>query len=839
MKKVLPLSLAIATSLGLGATSRADDQVEAVDRPDSATPNRHYIGNRPPLLSSQFVELPVGAVQPKGWVRIYLERQREGLTGHLGEISVWLQKQDNAWLSKDGKGKYGWEELPYWLKGYGDLGYILNEPKIIAETKIWIEGALNSQRADGDFGPDQRFDDDGTRDYWANMIMLFCLQSYYSHTEDPRVLELMTKYFRHLSTVPDNKLLTHYWQKMRGGDNIYSIYWLYNRTGEKWLLDVATKIHRVTANWKKQNDLPNWHNVNIAQAFREPATYYLQTNDPTDLKATYDNFHLVREKYGQVPGGMYGGDENCRVGYDDPHQGVETCGMVEQMLSDEMLMRITGDSFWGDHCEEVAFNSYPAAVMPDFKALRYLTAPNMVLSDAENHHPGIDNSGPFLMMNPFSSRCCQHNHSHGWPYFSESLWMATPDNGLCAAIYSPNEVSAKVADGTTVKIVEETKYPFEDTLKFTVQMPKSVEFPLYFRIPKWCANPKVAINGKDVEAQAKPGQYLRIKRTWTANDTVTLTLPMRLEVKRWAKNHQSASVSYGPLTYSLEIGEVYDRVDSTKTAIADSGWQKGADTSKWPSFLIKPTTAWNYGLVIDEANPEKSFAVEKREWPANGFPFTPDAVPIAIKATGRKIPNWTMDQHGLCGSLQDSPVKSNEPEEKINLIPMSAARLRIASFPVIGKDGSGHEWVAPKLPKKPAFKVTASHVHDSLDAVSDDLEPSSSADESFPRFTWWDHCGSSEWIQADFDKPRSISEVSVYWFDDTGKGRCRVPKSWKLLFKDGDKWKPVTNGQGFGVDKDRPNSAKFDSVKTSALRIEAQLQPDMSGGIHEWRVGSK
>ena len=185
-----------------------------------------------------------------------------------------------------------------------------------------------------------------------------------------------------------------------------------------------------------KDDLPNWHNVNIAECFREPAEHYLQTHDDAELQATYADFKEVRKRYGQVPGGMFGGDENCRPGYTDPRQAIETCGMVEQMLSDELLMQISGDPFWADNCENVAFNTYPAALTPDLRALRYLTAPNMVVSDAKNHAPGMQNGGPFLMMNPFSSRCCQHNHSMGWPYFDKHLWLATPDNGLCAAVYS-------------------------------------------------------------------------------------------------------------------------------------------------------------------------------------------------------------------------------------------------------------------------------------------------------------------------------------------------------------------------------------------------------------------
>ena len=244
--------------------------VTVVDGPDVARTNSFYVSNRAPLEASRFIGLPVGSVEPHGWLREFLERQREGLTGHLGEISAWLQKDDNAWLSKDGKGKYGWEELPYWLKGYIELAYIFNDPKMIAESNTWIEGALASQRPNGDFGPDQRFDD-GSRDYWANMIMMFCLESYYEHTHDPRVVELMTKYFKYQLTVPDDQMLTHYWQKMRGGDNLYSIYWLYNRTGDPGLLKLADKIHRCTANWEMKDTLPNWHNVNIAECFREPA----------------------------------------------------------------------------------------------------------------------------------------------------------------------------------------------------------------------------------------------------------------------------------------------------------------------------------------------------------------------------------------------------------------------------------------------------------------------------------------------------------------------------------------------------------------------------------------
>lgn len=156
---------------------------------------------------------------------------------------------------------------------------------------------------------------------------------------------------------------------------------------------------------------------------------------------------------------------------------------------------------------------------------------------------------------------------------------------------------------------------------------------------------------------------------------------MELQVKTWEKNSNSFSVSYGPLTYSLLIGEDYIRKESDETAIWDSKWQEGVDTKKWPSWEVRPTTDWNYTLVLDKDNPAASLEVEERPWPENDFPFTPDNVPVLIKAKGKQIPQWTLDQYGLVGELKDLPASSDQPVTDVTLIPMGAARLRITAFP--------------------------------------------------------------------------------------------------------------------------------------------------------------
>lgn len=657
-------------------------KVSSLQSPPVVTRNSFYISNKEPLLPQAFIKLPVTSFKPGGWLRKMLELQRNGLTGHLGEISIWLSKRDNAWLNKEGKGEYGWEELPYWLKGYANIGYVLQDEDMIRQSKFWIDAVLNNQRDNGDFGPAVE-KGAGKRDLWTNMPMLWCLQSYYEYSNDQRVLNFMSKYFKWELSLPDSLFLEDYWEKSRGGDNLYSVYWLYNHTGEKYLLDLAKKIDKNTADWRQKNNLPNWHNVNIAQSFREPAEYYLLSRNTKDLTASYNDFKLVRQIYGQVPGGMFGADENARKGYDDPRQATETCGFVEQMTSDQMLLRYTGDAFWADNCEDIAFNSFPAAFMPDYKALRYLTAPNMIISDSKNHHPGIDNSGPFLMMNPFSSRCCQHNHAAGWVYYAENAWMATPDNGLAAQLYTEGAVTAKVGNGTDIRIIETTKYPFDETVAFTVRTSKAVAFPLYFRIPSWCSDPVLRINGKRVSVNVRPGSYIQVSNKWKDGDQITLQLPMKLMVRRWEKNKNSVSINYGPLTFSLKIDENYIKQDSKETAIGDSRWQEGADPEKWPSYEIQPASAWNYGLVINNQHPQTNFTVIHRSWPADNNPFTNAAAPILLKATGVKIPDWKIDQYGLVAVLPKSPVAVKGEKEPITLVPMGGARLRISSFPVI------------------------------------------------------------------------------------------------------------------------------------------------------------
>jgi Beta-L-arabinofuranosidase, GH127 catalytic domain/Beta-L-arabinofuranosidase, GH127 middle domain/F5/8 type C domain len=821
--RTLLCSLPFATAVLLASSLRAD--VRVVSRPDTEPANRFYPGNHAPLLPSPLLKLPVGTVRPEGWLRKQLELQGAGFHGHLTEISKFLRKEKNAWLDPKGQGSSGWEEVPYWLKGFGDCAYLLENQDQIKEAKIWIEGALASQREDGFFGPRGQGakstvgSTKGKYDLWPNMIMLDCLQSYYEYSGDKRVVDLMEKYFQWELAVPEKDFLPPYWQQQRAGDNLWSVYWLYARTGEAWLLKLADKIYRHTANWT--DGVPNWHNVNMSQAFGGPTFFYPQSKNPKHLEASERNYQTIRRLFGQVPGGMFGGDENCRPGYVGPRQAIETCGMVEMMYSDERLIEVTGNLAWADRCEDVAFNSLPAALTADLKALRYLTAPNLVLSDKASKAPELQNGGPMLFMNPYYHRCCQHNFGHGWPYFTEHLWMATPGQGLAAVFYGPSRVTAQVGDGAKVTMTEQTHYPFEDEIEFVLATPRLVTFPLYLRVPGWSREAGLTINGDGQTLQTHPLEYIRIDRAWADGDRVRLRLPMEISLRTWATNQNSVSVDRGPLTYSLKIGEKYVR-------------EGGTDA--WPAWEIHPTTPWNYGLILDAKEPANSFQVVRRPWPSSDMPFTIDGTPLELAARGKRIPQWQLDPLGLVGKLQPSPVRSDQPAEDIRLIPMGAARLRIASFPVIGEGPTAHVWTAAPAPLP--YHASASHCNgsDTVLALMDRRLPERSSDQSLPRFTWWNHKGSTEWVQYDFESPRRVSGVEVYWFDDTPKGGCGLPQSWRILYREDGQWKGVSHAQGGGLDRDQFNPLRFDPVQTAGLRLEVQLQPDLSGGILEWKV---
>ncbi|MBC8142197.1 MAG: glycoside hydrolase family 127 protein [Armatimonadetes bacterium] len=824
MKRRDFLKTGLATAAVIRKPAEADASVVRT-APVATTnvPGGYYTPNRAPLAPNPFLKLPVGSIKPKGWLAHQLTLEVNGLCGRYSEVSEYLKYEKNGWVDPAHSG--GWEELSYWLRGYADLGYVTGDPDTIALANKWIRGIIANQQPDGWFGPKEaRTSLDGGPDFWPHMPVLSAICSYHEMYNDPKVLPFLTNFFKLQNEQPVSQFGKG-WGGYRWGDNLEIIYWLYNRTGDAFLLDLARKAHEGSFNWTSGE--PNLHNVNFTQGFREPAQFGLLDKDPKYLKATERLYAQVMGEWGQMAGGGFAGDENCRPGYRDPRQGFETCGIAEYMLSFQILTRLSGNPKWMDRCEDLAFNMLPASLDPEQKSIHYVTSMNAVQLD--NAVKGDDFQNGFAMQaykpGIRDYRCCPHNYGMAWPYYAENLWQATADKGLAATLYAASTVSAKVGDGTTVTIAQETEYPFGDTVQLSVTSPKAVAFPLYLRIPGWCDAATVQVNNKPVVVKAKADSFLVVNRTWKTGDKITLRLPMRIRVRRWTTNQNSVSVDRGALSYSLAIGERWDRYGGTE---------------RWPEYAVYAQTPWNYGLILDAVSPAQSFTVLKKTGTVAVNPFTHATVPIELRAKAKKIPNWKTDALDVVSVLQPSPVLSSEPTETVRLIPMGAARLRITSFPTIGTGADAHEWTEPDN-----TLATASHNSDTiaamtnaLGAMSDPSEPKASNDLVTRRFTWWDHKGTAEWVQCSLPKPKTISSVSVYWFDDSGTGQCRVPQSWRLVYKNGDAadWKPVSSEARYGVARDKYNTAMFAPVTATAFRIEVQLQPGVSGGVLRWRL---
>ncbi len=672
MKKTLLLLTLCAGLISCGSNS----DVAFLDRIPTEGHNQNYVSTPSPMQPQSLISLPSGTIKPAGWLRTMLELQKDGLNGRLAEVSPWLDKEGNAWLNPE-NGKHGWEEVPYWIKGYSELAYCLDDKDMISESKFWIEAILNSQKENGNFGPISLSTDPNAKlDIWPNMLALWILQSYYEYSSDERVIGFMTNYCRFLASIPDELLLEDYWGNSRAGDNLWSVIWLYSRTQNPELLELAHKIHRNTANWTKPNTLPNWHNVNIAQCFREPATYFMVTKDSSMLRASYNVQRFIRQISGQVPGGMFGADENARLGSIDPRQAVEVCGMAEQACSDEMMLTFCSDPYWAENIEDVLFNTYPCSFSEDFKELRYFTAPNMVTSDTLNHSPGIQNAGPFYCISPVFGRCCHHNHGFAWPYYNNHLLYATPDDGIASVIFNSCSANILVADSKKIGVNITTDYPFDETITYEFSMEDSdATFPFYIRIPAWTKGATVSINGNSINAQA--GKYMKISRTWKNGDKLVANFPMHISNRVWQANRNSVSIDYGPLTLSLKIKENTEKFCISKVSVISSSSRvMTMDEDKWPVYNITAGSPWNYSI-----NPSTVSLKSKNKLQEGVNPFTQENIPLLFTAKGRIVPSWTIDEYNLCGMLPFDDDPRSDKVDDIELIPMGAARLRISAFP--------------------------------------------------------------------------------------------------------------------------------------------------------------
>lgn len=641
--------------------------------------NSNYISNKTPLITQPYVALPLGAIKPKGWLYKMLELQRDGMTGQLDSIYFNVCGPTNGWLGGNGD---GWERGPYWLDGLVPLAYILNDEKLKAKAQEWIEWSIQNQREDGYFGPKPLKEGyeiipgtlQGKReDWWPKMVMLKVLQQYYTATEDKRVIELMDEYFRYQLNNLDKYPLGHwtYWGNRRGADNLAVVYWLYNIIEEDYLLKLAEVIHKQTFDWtttftdgtiNNLNPYPTLHCVNVAQGLKAPIIYYQQHPEKKYPAALKVGLQALKQSHGYV-NGMYGGDE--RLHGNDPTQGSELCSATEMMFSFESVLPITGDVYYADYLEKIAFNVLPTQHDDAYLRKQYFQQVNQVQVTDHKRNFFNDNHARVAYGVLTGYPCCTTNMHQGWPKFVQNLWYASADNGLAALVYGASEVEALVNNGEKVSFKEETNYPFEETIRFTYTEDRSVKFPLHLRIPSWTEGWDIRINGKKEEVKMH-NNIVILDRIWNKGDKVTLNFPMKIETSFW--NEVSVGIERGPLVYGLKIEEDWK--------------EKKTEEFLHSYYEVLPKSDWNYGIPRKVIT-EKSFKVSTKDQ-LNDMPWNLNNAPISLDVEAVQIPDWQLYNHSA-GKTPARTIfsKSEVKTTKVSLIPYGCTTLRVAQFPIV------------------------------------------------------------------------------------------------------------------------------------------------------------
>ena len=602
---------------------------------------QNYIMNQPPLVPQKYIELPLGAVMPQGWLLTELEIMKNNSTGHLDEYYAKL-KNDNGWLG--GKGD-GWEETPYWLDGALPLAYLLDDAALKEKVLRYINYTIETQRKSGFFGPVTQYErETGLKvekgiqgdDWWPKMVMLKVMQQYFTATGDQRVISFMTRYFRYQWRNLEDCPLKQWsiWAQSRGEDNIMVVYWLYNITGDTFLLDLADILSKQTFDWTgwlagrdwvmstatmhSRDDRMRIHGVNVAMGLKTPTILYQSQNDPAYLESLKTGFTDLMRLHG-LPMGMFSSDELLHG--NDPSKGVELCAIVETMFSLENAIAITGDLTYMDALERIVFNALPTQTTDDYNMKQYFQTANQVEAKPGVYEFSLPSG---LLCNCFGARsgytCCLANMHQGWPKYVSHLWYATPDGGLAALVYGPGKVTAKIADGVAVTIDECTNYPFDNKIDFCITLAGRTTFPLELRIPGWCDEAVISLNGNTLSNE-KGGQIVKLQREWQNNDTLSVLFPMKVTTSNWGRN--SRAVERGPLVYALRIGEK---------------WEMKQDPKQGDYYEVHPVTPWNYGLVHDIlVDPAKNSTVIEKHPEGNYF-WNPENAPLEIQVRARKSP---------------------------------------------------------------------------------------------------------------------------------------------------------------------------------------------------------
>lgn len=617
---------------------------------------------------NQFEKLKITQIEPKGWIKEFLIRQRSGLTGNIEVAGYPYNTCLWACEKMEGSTKAWWpyEQTAYYLDGVHRLGYLLNDTELIAKAKVNMDYVKNHLDSTGRFGT--HLADRWWRWPYASFNRLFMVD--YEANGNEESLEILKSHYLTFKSedFQDDLELA----------NAEELCWIYGYTGDTTFLRMAEKAYDLfKANPENRNRsakgkpsdirfdtdrVPDMHGVVYLELAKIPALLYKYTGKEEYLKEA-ENALAKMEKSFMMAGGLPSTTEHFETVTE--RAGYEVCNTAVFPYTYGYLLRTNGDPLLGDKIEKAVFNAAIGSVSKDFKSHQYFSAPNQMLatmtSNTFGHNPARN-----AFLPGHDVECCTGNVNRFMPYYVEQMWLGASE-GIVASLYGPSEVSF-MYNGKNVSILETTNYPFSNEVEFKIETEEPVEFSLLVRIPEWTKNAFITVNEKPLEGNLSSGSFYSLKRIFNNGDRVKLTLPV--EVKLVDEVHNGVSVERGPLVFSLPIAY-------TQTVV--EGYKKS--TAEFPGWEFTPHGNWNYALI--------NSTIEVIEKPHSGYPWDEGNSPLVLKAKAKKVANWQLsneydsylDKQVLkTPFFPEKPVFESEVET-IELIPYGNTMLRVTVFP--------------------------------------------------------------------------------------------------------------------------------------------------------------
>ena len=533
-----------------------------------------------------------------------------------------------------------------------------------------------------------------------------------------------------------------------------------------------------------QDDVPIYDHQNIkGHAVR--AAYLMsgvtevasQTGDERLLRMLDRVWRNTTERNEYITGGIgpSSSNEGFTVDYDLPNLTAyqETCATVALVQWAHRLALLYGNASYADIVERGLYNGVISGVSQDGTRFFYVNP----LESAGTHH-----RSPW-----FGCACCPPNVTRTLAALGGYAYAVSSDS-LYVNLYIQGSAQARIGN-TAVALKVTTDYPWDGKVTLELAPAARAKFALRMRVPGWCQNATVAVNHRSSQVTVAQRGYLVLDREWKRGDRVELDLPM--PVQRVAANPHVKTdlgllaIQRGPIVYCLEqcdqtepLAALWLPLDAQLKPAREPGLLGGVVTIKGDA-KVAPDQKWHRSLYQPE----------------------PPAERVALKA-----------------------------------VPYNAWDNRHA--------GAMRVWLPIAPPVLPArgleaqAKVTVSFANDNCqpEGINDGQVPANSSEQPGALCHWWPHKGTQEWAQYTWKTPVQISGARAYWFDDTGRGECRLPASWHIEYLDQGDWKAVAAKENYQVSKDQWCTVRFAPVKTTALRLLVQLPPNFAAGVHEWKV---